>query len=94
MQDASDPAPRKDKIKCSKCSSLVGLEDIPSGGWRLLKASLAVTTSSGNDSGSEEPTWESHSTETVVAAQLLELIERESARRFVVHTGGNSGLLV
>lgn len=30
----------------------------------------------------------------IVAAQLLELIERESARRFVVHCGQKSGLLV
>lgn len=65
------------------------MEDIPANGWRLLKTSLAVNTQPG-----EESMWESHSTENLVAAQLLELIERESIRRFVVHCGGKSGLLV
>lgn len=64
------------------------MEDMPANGWRLFKTSLAANTQPDKESA-----WESHSVETVVAAQLLELIERESVRRFVVHCGGKSGLL-
>lgn len=77
------------KVNCSKCGTLVGMEDIPAKGWRLLKANLSV-----NNQLDKESTWEIHSVETVVAAQLLELIERESIRRFVVHCGAGSGFLV
>ena len=80
---------RGGNVNCSKCGTLVGVEDIPANGLRLFKASLAVDTQLDKDS-----TWESRSTESVVAAQLLELIERESIRRFVVHSNAKSGLLV
>lgn len=66
------------------------MEDSIANGWRLLKATLSAHT----PSTTEEETRNSHSTETVVAAQLLELVERESARRFVVHCGNKDGLLV
>lgn len=66
------------------------MEDIPSNGWRLLKANLAVNT----QPDKEQSTWASHPVETLVAAQFLELVERESARRIVVHRGGKTGLLV
>lgn len=73
------------------CESLVGVEDPIANGYRLLKAALSVSTSSQN---TEESIWETHPQETVVAAQLLELVERESARRFGVHCGTENGLLV
>lgn len=68
------------------------MDDPSSNGWRLLKANVALNTNDSYDSAEEQ--WESHPAELIVAAQLLELIERESARRFVVHCGQKSGLLV
>lgn len=65
------------------------MEDPSANGWRLLKANVSLNTGKDN-----EESWTTHSTEMIVAAQLLELIERESARRFVVHCGKKSGLLV
>jgi hypothetical protein len=66
------------------------MEDPVAKGWRLLKANVSLNT----NKGSEIPEWEHHPTEMIVAAQLLELIERESARRFVVHRGQKNGLVV
>lgn len=68
------------------------MEDPIAKGWRLLKATVSLNTH--KDPDCESPSWESHPTEVIVAAQLLELIERESARRFVVHSGQKNGLLV
>lgn len=68
------------------------MEDPSSNGWRLLKANVSLNT---NQTICDiEDQWQSHPAETIIAAQLLELIERESARRFVVHCGQKSGLLV
>lgn len=39
-------------------------------------------------------TWENQSTEVLVSAQILEMVERESIRRVVLHSGDGSGLLV
>lgn len=69
------------------------MEDPIAKGWRLLKANVSLNTSSLSHEADLEK-WEVHPTETIVAAQLLELIERESARRFVVHCGQKSGLVV
>ncbi|GMG26871.1 unnamed protein product [Aspergillus oryzae] len=72
---------------------LVGVEDIVAKGWRLFKTSLSVSKRV-SEGECEDPEWECHSLEVVVAAQLLELIERESARRFVLHCGQGDGLLI
>lgn len=69
------------------------MEDSSTNGWRLLKANVSLNTNT-NSEGTDETSWESHPTEVIIAAQLLELIERESARRFVVHCGLKHGLLV
>lgn len=69
------------------------MEDPIAKGWRLLKANVSLNTSSPSHEADLEK-WEVYPTETIVAAQLLELIERESARRFVVHCGQKSGLVV
>lgn len=69
------------------------MEDPSTNGWRLLKANVSLNTNrDGHDTDEDE--WQSYSTEVIVAAQLLELTERESARRFVVHCGLETGLLV
>ncbi|KGO69948.1 Ubiquitin-conjugating enzyme E2C-binding protein [Penicillium italicum] len=80
-------------LDCANCNSIIGMEDPIAKGWRLLKANVSLNTSSlGREADIEK--WEVHPKETIVAAQLLELIERESARRFVVHCGQKSGLVL
>lgn len=69
------------------------MEDPSTNGWRLLKANVSLNTNTDSHDTIENQ-WQSHPAEVIVAAQLLELIERESARRFVVHCGLKSGLLV
>lgn len=69
------------------------MEDPIAKGWRLLKANVSLNTNSPSCEA-DTAKWEVHPAETIVAAQLLELIERESARRFVVHCGQKSGLVV
>ncbi|CAG7971660.1 unnamed protein product [Penicillium olsonii] len=78
-------------LHCTKCRSIIGMEDPIAKGWRLLKANVSLNIKQDLDT---EAGWETHSAEVIVAAQLLELIERESARRFVVHCGQKSGLLL
>lgn len=87
---------KKASIVCDKCDALVGMEDITASGWRLLKANLAASTAPPPEkkNEAEETVWRSHPMQTVVSAQLLELVERESARRLVVHCGQKDGLLV
>ncbi|KAJ5153005.1 uncharacterized protein N7482_009483 [Penicillium canariense] len=80
-------------LDCVKCNAIVGMEDPSANGWRLLKANVSLNTrTSSLDKGEEQ--WQTHPAQIIVAAQLLELIERESARRFVVHCGQKSGLLL
>lgn len=80
-------------LECNNCSSIVGMEDPSTNGWRLLKANVSLNTNTGSEDTVEDP-WQHHPTEVIISAQLLELIERESARRFVVHCGLKHGLLV
>ncbi|KAJ5472664.1 hypothetical protein N7530_006665 [Penicillium desertorum] len=80
-------------LDCANCNAIIGMEDPVAKGWRLLKASVSLNTNAPSCEA-DVARWEVHPTETIVAAQLLELIERESARRFVVHCGQKSGLVV
>ncbi|KAL2865739.1 HECT-type E3 ubiquitin transferase [Aspergillus lucknowensis] len=83
----------EEELVCEACNTLIGVDDTIAKGWRLFKTSLvAVFPAKGGVA--TEAYWESHPTELVIAAQLLELIERESARRFIIHCGRNDGLLV
>ncbi|KAF7177325.1 hypothetical protein CNMCM7691_005284 [Aspergillus felis] len=75
-------------LNCAKCNATIGIEDAVAQGWRLFKTSLSANISQ------DPSTWETHPIETIVAAQLLELIERESARRFVIHCDRPNGLLL
>ncbi|KAF9892833.1 hypothetical protein FE257_000422 [Aspergillus nanangensis] len=79
-------------LLCTQCNTLLGVSDPLSQGWRLFKTSLAASSSSKTTTST--PIWETHPIETIVAAQLLELIERESARRFVLHCDQPTGLLI
>ncbi|RAH66962.1 HECT-type E3 ubiquitin transferase [Aspergillus aculeatinus CBS 121060] len=88
---ASDPD--SDDIRCCNCNTLLGQVDPTAQGWRLFKTALSATKTN-TDTGTEQMEWESHPIEVIIAAQLLELVERESARRFVVHCGHSSGLLI
>ncbi|PWY92688.1 hypothetical protein BO70DRAFT_392075 [Aspergillus heteromorphus CBS 117.55] len=87
----ADGSSQPDTVTCVNCDSSVGVEDTVAHGWRLFKTSFAANV---EGEAVPESAWESHSTETVVAAQLLEFIERESARRFVVHCGCKDGILI
>ncbi|KZN87048.1 Uncharacterized protein EN45_056040 [Penicillium chrysogenum] len=80
-------------LDCTNCNAIIGMEDPVAKGWRLLKASVSLNTNAPRCE-TDVAKWEVHPTETIVAAQLLELIERESARRFVVHCGQKSGLVL
>lgn len=80
-------------LLCDNCNGLIGIEDAVAKGWRLFKTSVSVSRQL-SQGAHEDPAWESHPLEVVVAAQLLELIERESARRFVLHCGQGDGLLI
>ncbi|KAJ5306437.1 hypothetical protein PENANT_c017G00420 [Penicillium antarcticum] len=81
-------------LDCTTCNAIIGMEDPVANGWRLLKANVSLNTAPSNDSNPTAPEWEAQPTETIIAAQLLELIERESARRFVVHCGQKTGLVL
>ncbi|KAL3432286.1 ubiquitin-conjugating enzyme E2-binding protein [Aspergillus tetrazonus] len=76
------------ELLCENCGTLIGMEDTIARGWRLFKASLAA------EGRLEEGSLEVHPTELIVAAQLLELIERQSARRFIIHCGKEDGILI
>lgn len=89
---SSDEATPQKTLDCAKCNAIIGMEDPVANGWRLLKANVSLNTNSLDTDESSK--WTSHPTEMIVAAQLLELIERESARRFVVHCGQKNGLVV
>ncbi|CAI7574399.1 unnamed protein product [Penicillium glandicola] len=80
-------------LDCTNCNATIGMEDPIAKGWRLLKASVSLNTNSPSCEA-DIAKWEAHPIETIVAAQLLELIERESARRFVVHCGQKTGLVL
>ncbi|KAJ5114884.1 hypothetical protein NUU61_000643 [Penicillium alfredii] len=80
-------------LECDQCHTVIGMEDPSANGWRLLKANVSVNTYP-NDHENGDLQWHNHPIEVIVAAQLLEMIERESARRFVVHCGQENGLLL
>ncbi|KAL5360071.1 ubiquitin-conjugating enzyme E2-binding protein [Aspergillus floccosus] len=82
------------ELLCSSCDSLIGIDDTVAEGWRLFKTSLSAHTLSDETQTPSEDEWEAHPIETIIAAQVLELIERESARRFVLHCGQKTGLLL
>ncbi|KAI2786620.1 hypothetical protein POX_g09008 [Penicillium oxalicum] len=86
-------SPLERSLQCTKCEGIVGMDDPSARGWRLLKAHLSLSHDPTSPSV-DEATWDSPPVQLIVAAQLLELIERESARRFVVHRGQKQGLLL
>ncbi|RAL10820.1 HECT-type E3 ubiquitin transferase [Aspergillus homomorphus CBS 101889] len=95
--------PESDGIRCCNCNALLGQADPIANGWRLFKTALsasipaaaaAASTTQAAPPDNDQLEWETHYVEVIIAAQLLELVERESARRFVVHCGLKSGLLI
>ncbi|KAJ9263107.1 hypothetical protein DTO021C3_2023 [Paecilomyces variotii] len=84
-------------VECEACGATIGTEDVTANGWRLFKTCIAVqqeSTSIAQEAGSEPSNLETYPKETIVGAQLLEMIEREGVRRFVIHCGGNDGHLL
>ncbi|KAJ5110961.1 hypothetical protein N7532_001496 [Penicillium argentinense] len=92
-EEEENPNPRTSgrTLECETCHAVIGMEDPSVSGWRLVKANVSLNTD--QDLDTENP-WQSHPIEFIVAAQLLELIERESARRFVIHCGQKTGVLL
>jgi hypothetical protein len=88
MENSSSP---EEELLCEGCGTLIGVEDAIAQGWRLFKTGLSAAFPVAPPS---EVKWECHPPDLVIAAQLLELIERESARRFIIHCGKKDGLLV
>lgn len=66
------------------------MEDLAADGLRLYKSNVSVRHSQ----LPETRTFESYPTEIITSAQLLELINREGVRRFVIHAGHQNGILV
>jgi hypothetical protein len=44
--------------------------------------------------GATEHVYESHSIDIIISSQLLDLIDHEGVRRFVIHAGQSDGILV
>ncbi|PWY72731.1 hypothetical protein BO83DRAFT_39068 [Aspergillus eucalypticola CBS 122712] len=101
-QPDTEPETTATILTCTTCTTQLGLPDPIANGYRLFKTSLSAnhspkpssSSSSSSPSPEETSTWESHPLETILTAQLLELIERESYRRFVIHCGAKEGLLI
>lgn len=68
------------------CGSIIGAEDLVAEGFRLYKNNVSVEQSEG--------VYETHSVDVITSSQLLDLIEHEGVRRFVVHAGSSGGILV
>ncbi|OJZ86858.1 hypothetical protein ASPFODRAFT_134887 [Aspergillus luchuensis CBS 106.47] len=92
----TEPENKTTILTCKSCTTQLGLPDPIANGYRLFKTSLSANTPSSSSSQHNPPeeSWESHPPETILTAQLLELIERESYRRFVIHCGAKEGLLI
>jgi HECT-like Ubiquitin-conjugating enzyme (E2)-binding len=82
---------------------MVGVEQSYLRGLQIYKANVALQQRSRRGVGidDERDVWETYPTAMIVGGQLLELVERTGARRFVVHTnedgeGGHNrdGMLV
>ncbi|RAK96193.1 HECT-type E3 ubiquitin transferase [Aspergillus ibericus CBS 121593] len=101
--DTTHPDANADKIHCTTCTTQLGIHDPIANGHRLYKTRLAASSpSSPSPTSSSSPEvspttttiWSHHPPETVISAQLLELIDRESTRRFILHSDNKSGLLI
>ncbi|PWY88025.1 hypothetical protein BO94DRAFT_556471 [Aspergillus sclerotioniger CBS 115572] len=95
-----DTTPTTTTINCSTCSTQLGIHDPITTGHRLFKTRLSASSTSSTSTSPDEPTttttttWSHHPPETIISAQLLELIERESTRRFILHHDHKTGLLI
>ncbi|KAL1961794.1 hypothetical protein VTN77DRAFT_1044 [Rasamsonia byssochlamydoides] len=87
-------------VECEGCGAILGMEDRVADGWRLYKANLSAKWPSHKQLPGEEKRdgesslLEYYPTETIVSAQLLEMIQREGVRRFVIHAGERDGMLL
>ncbi|KAH8694069.1 ubiquitin-conjugating enzyme E2-binding protein [Talaromyces proteolyticus] len=97
VSDATPLAPltamTRANIQCKQCGVVVGMEDPMADGLRLYKSNISVRHPSALGHP-ENPIFESYVMDMFISAQLLELINREGVRRFVIHAGNLDGLLV
>ncbi len=70
---------------------MVGVEQSSLRGLRIYKANVAIKRGSRLDD--DRDVWETYPADIIFSAQLLELVERTGARRFLVYTneGGEKG---
>lgn len=80
----------KVNIECVGCRSVLGQEDHVGKGCRLYKANLSAE----RRIPEAKCVLETLPTEVIVSAQLLELVNREGVRRFVIHAGQKTGIVV
>ncbi|KAF5016355.1 hypothetical protein F66182_11988, partial [Fusarium sp. NRRL 66182] len=76
-------------IGCSGCSAIIGTEDPVAEGLRLYKNNISVKRT-----GATEHAYETHSIDIITSSQLLDLIDHEGVRRFVIHAGRSDGILL
>lgn len=85
------------ELFCESCGALVGEEQPSLRGLKLHKTNISVSKNKSQNGANEETTWETFPADKIIAAQLLVLIDRTGARRFIIHAGeGHSscGMLV
>ncbi|EED12306.1 conserved hypothetical protein [Talaromyces stipitatus ATCC 10500] len=76
-------------IRCSGCSAIIGTEDSVAEGLRLYKNNISV-----GRRDATEHAYETYSVDIITSAQLLDLIDHEGVRRFVIHAGQSDGILL
>ncbi|PCH02137.1 Ubiquitin-conjugating enzyme E2C-binding protein [Penicillium occitanis (nom. inval.)] len=88
-KSASHDGKNARNIGCSGCSAIIGTEDSVAEGLRLYKNNIAV-----KHTGATEHVYETHSIDIITSSQLLDLIDHEGVRRFVIHAGQSNGILL
>ncbi|KAK2812034.1 hypothetical protein FQN50_001743 [Emmonsiellopsis sp. PD_5] len=90
-------------IFCSGCGNFVGEEHTSLHGLRLYKTNVSVLRKPREGADPNDDLWETYPADMIVGTQLLELVERIGARRFVIHSAEyrsadseqrNSGILL
>jgi ubiquitin-protein ligase E3 D len=65
------------------------MEDSLAEGLRLYKDNIAA-----RQLAEEPPVYETYAVDVITSAQLLDLVDHEGVRRFVIHAGQSDGMLV
>ncbi|OKL57828.1 hypothetical protein UA08_07283 [Talaromyces atroroseus] len=79
-------------IACSECGAILGMEDPVAEGLRLYKNNFSARQLA--TGSAEEPVYETYGVDVITSAQLLDLVDHEGVRRFVIHAGQSDGILL